>query len=205
MTFSTFPPWLTDLTTAITIITFVTGIATLPQILRRRIAAMPEASTTDQSHTTLRVVAVISLLLVIGYLVRDSQRKSTGTDSVKSLQVHPTTTAESREDMPAITQGDSATTLTSNEVNAADTSPATGSHDAQTESSLLGTKESRQTAPPDTLIPENAVYSAVPPGGTQPEELDRTTPRYPVSARRAGVQGPVVVRGIAESRGPSIR
>ncbi|MEA2162436.1 MAG: hypothetical protein QOK37_563 [Thermoanaerobaculia bacterium] len=45
------------------------------------------------------------------------------------------------------------------------------------------------------------VYSAVPAGGTQPEETDRVVPRYPVIARRAGIQGPVVVRGIVRRDG----
>jgi TonB family protein len=45
------------------------------------------------------------------------------------------------------------------------------------------------------------VYSAVPPGGTQPEETDRVVPRYPMVARRAGIQGPVVVRGIVRRDG----
>jgi protein TonB len=45
------------------------------------------------------------------------------------------------------------------------------------------------------------VYAAVPAGGTQPEEIDRVIPRYPPVARRAGIQGPVVVRGIVRRDG----
>src|SRR5438067_1269839 len=45
------------------------------------------------------------------------------------------------------------------------------------------------------------VYAAVPAGGTQPEEVDRVIPRYPPLARRAGIQGPVVVRGIVRRDG----
>src|SRR4029077_19261976 len=53
---------------------------------------------------------------------------------------------------------------------------------------------------PAAEVPASAdrsgVYAAVPAGGTQPEELARVIPRYPAMARRAGIQGAVVVRGI---------
>jgi len=65
-----------------------------------------------------------------------------------------------------------------------------------------------ETAPPPTpptettAAPvEQGVYSAVPLGGTQPEELDRVLPRYPSMARREGVQGAVVVRGVVRKDG----
>jgi TonB family protein len=54
---------------------------------------------------------------------------------------------------------------------------------------------------PEPVERTTGVYSAVPPGGTQPEELDRAIPRYPVGARRANVQGPVVIRGIVRRDG----
>ena len=60
-----------------------------------------------------------------------------------------------------------------------------------------------ETAPPpaETAPIDHGVYSAVPLGGTQPEEVDRVLPRYPMNARRAGVEGPVVVRGIVRRDG----
>ena len=53
----------------------------------------------------------------------------------------------------------------------------------------------------DDLVDREGVYTAVPPGGTQPEEIDRVVPRYPSGARRAGVSGPVVIRGIVRRDG----
>jgi protein TonB len=64
--------------------------------------------------------------------------------------------------------------------------------------------EAPEAAPPPEVhvATDNAgVYSAVPAGGTQPEETDRVVPRYPMLARRAGIQGPVVVRGIVRRDG----
>jgi len=45
------------------------------------------------------------------------------------------------------------------------------------------------------------VYAAVPPGGTQPEEIDRVVPRYPTAARLSGIAGAVVIRGIVRRDG----
>ncbi|HEX7807672.1 MAG TPA: TonB family protein [Thermoanaerobaculia bacterium] len=85
-----------------------------------------------------------------------------------------------------------------------------------TATDTTGSVAQTDTAPPEPLPVEPApvptpepepverttgVYTSVPPGGTQPRELDRAVPRYPGSARRAGIQGPVVVRGIVRRDG----
>ncbi|HUP48750.1 MAG TPA: TonB family protein [Thermoanaerobaculia bacterium] len=54
---------------------------------------------------------------------------------------------------------------------------------------------------PGGLTDQTGVWAAVPPGGTQPEEIDRVIPRYPNAARRAGVSGAVVIRGIVRRDG----
>ncbi len=55
--------------------------------------------------------------------------------------------------------------------------------------------------PTEELVDRGGVYSAVPPGGTQPEEIARVIPRYPSMARRMGVSGSVVIRGIVRKDG----
>ncbi|HXG58043.1 MAG TPA: TonB family protein [Thermoanaerobaculia bacterium] len=63
--------------------------------------------------------------------------------------------------------------------------------------------------PPEPVTPPPApapaegggVYAAVPPGGTQPEEIERVIPRYPQAARLARVSGTVVIRGIVRKDG----
>ena len=57
------------------------------------------------------------------------------------------------------------------------------------------------TATGDELINRTGVYSAVPAGGTQPEELDRVMPRYPLIARQKNMGGAVVIRGVVRKDG----
>ena len=54
---------------------------------------------------------------------------------------------------------------------------------------------------PAPIERSTGVYSAVPPGGSQPEEIDRVMPRYPALARRRNIGGAVVVRGIVRRDG----
>lgn len=94
----------------------------------------------------------------------------------RQMEVHTDTTATDTASPPATA-----------------TSPAPAEAQAQTPAE----------PPPEVHVAtDNAgVYSAVPAGGTQPVETDRVVPRYPMMARRAGIQGPVVVRGIVRRDG----
>ena len=91
-----------------------------------------------------------------------------------------------------------------------DVSTATPPLPTETTASVPPPTETTQTSPPtettpvaptDTAFADHGVYTSVPLGGTQPEELDRILPRYPMDARRAGAQGAVVVRGIVRRDG----
>ncbi|HVT02118.1 MAG TPA: TonB family protein [Thermoanaerobaculia bacterium] len=55
---------------------------------------------------------------------------------------------------------------------------------------------------PESVRPDDiGVYPVVPGGGTQPQIVDRVTPRYPRGAREANIAGSVVIRGIVRKDG----
>lgn len=51
------------------------------------------------------------------------------------------------------------------------------------------------------IAPTREIYAVVPEGGQQPVVTERVAPRYPSNARRAGVDGTVVLRGIIATDG----
>ena len=71
-----------------------------------------------------------------------------------------------------------------------------------TETALDAPTDIATTTEPDSFErPEKGVYSSVPAGGTDPEVIRRAVPVYPPAARRAGVGGTVVLRGIVRRDG----
>jgi TonB family protein len=90
------------------------------------------------------------------------------------------------------------------QVDVATTSAAPSAATATTETT--DTEAPEEPQPPPAAAPEmnadrTGVYTAVPPGGTQPQESDRVIPQYPALARRANVAGAVVIRGIVRKDG----
>lgn len=78
----------------------------------------------------------------------------------------------------------------------------------QTETAAAEQLPPEESLPPEPMaeprtaeLPPDGVFRTVPAGGTQPEEIDRAVPRYPMRARNAGIEGTVVVRGIVRRDG----
>ena len=95
-----------------------------------------------------------------------------------------------------------------------DVSTATTTAPAETTASAAPPTETATAPPPTETVapapaetvaaepaPPGGVYTAVPLGGTQPVEVDRVIPAYPVAARRVNAEGSVVVRGIVRRDG----
>lgn len=67
---------------------------------------------------------------------------------------------------------------------------------------LEPTPEPRPEREPPAQRPgRGGVYAVVPPGGTSPEVTRQEPPRYPLMARRARVEGRVVLRGVVRRNG----
>lgn len=99
------------------------------------------------------------------------------------------------------TQFDVRTTSTEPSVPLTDTATTSVPATASAEPPPLTEPEPEPVPEPAPVERTTGVYSAVPAGGTQPEEVDRVVPRYPAAARRMNVQGAVVVRGIVRRDG----
>jgi len=93
------------------------------------------------------------------------------------------------------------------QINVAAARPPEGSTAAPTETTTTQIAETPPPPPPEQRPRESVrpddigVYPVVPPGGTQPQIVDRVTPRYPRAARENNIAGPVVIRGIVRKDG----
>jgi TonB family protein len=92
---------------------------------------------------------------------------------------------------------DTAATIT----DTASTSTSVPPQTASAEPPIPETEPEPAPVEPAPVERTTGVYSAVPAGGTQPREVNRVVPRYPSSARRRGIEGAVVVRGIVRRDG----
>jgi TonB family protein len=79
--------------------------------------------------------------------------------------------------------------------------PATETQAAEMPPAPEPQAQPQQPAPSAERPDRTGVYAVVPAGGTQPEEIERVMPHYSPMARRAGVGGPVVIRGIVRRDG----
>lgn len=79
--------------------------------------------------------------------------------------------------------------------------PASSTAPPEPTETATETIEPPAAEPPQVAASDDGVFPAVPPGGEDPVVVDRVVPSYPAAARRAGIEGRVVLRGIVRKNG----